>query len=157
HARSRTTRRVGALRRIPPTRGAMKRVRQVAEVLADALLAGSAEVDGYVARGAWVLGRRHRWLSPLCRRVFRQFGSALDHRSRSKLVEWLLGGRGFQDAWFASRPPRIAHYVLDPPRMAPRKGALAACALPDLATPGDLAAWLGIKVTELGWFADVRN
>jgi len=135
----------------------MKRRQLVAEVLADALLAGPAEVDGYVARGAWVLGRRHRWIAPLAKRVFRQFGSSLDRRSRAKLVEWILADRGYHDAWLAARPPRIAHYVLDPPRMTPRKGALAACTLPDLPTPGDLAAWLGLSVTELDWFADVRN
>jgi retron-type reverse transcriptase len=47
--------------------------------------------------------------------------------------------------------------MLDPPRMSPRHGALAACALPDLPTPGDLAAWLDVTVTELDWFADVHG
>ena len=135
----------------------MKREQLVAEALADALLAGSAEVEGFVARGAWVLGRKHRWLAPLCKRLFRQFGSSLDARSRGKVIEWIRDDRGYHDAWLASRPPRIAHYVLDPPRMAPRQGALAGCALPDLATPGALAAWLGLTVTELDWYADVRN
>ena len=74
-----------------------------------------------------------------------------------KLVEWICNDRGYHDAWQAARPPRIAHYVLDPPRMRSRKGALAACALPDIPTPGDLAAWLGITVIELDWFADVRG
>lgn len=135
----------------------MKREQLVAEVLADALLAGAPEIDGLVARAAWTLGRKHRWLAPFCKRVFHQFGSSLDSRSRSKLVQWIRNDRGYRDAWHAARPPRIAHYVLDPPRMAPRRGALAACALPDLPTPGDLAAWLGISVTELDWFADVRG
>lgn len=135
----------------------MKRQHLVAEVLAHALLAGTPDVDGFVSRAAWVLGRKHRWIAPLCKRVFRQFGSSLDARSRSKLVDWIRNDRGYHDAWLAARPPRIAHWVLDPPRMAPRKGALAACALPDLPTTGDLAAWLGISVAELDWFADVRG
>jgi RNA-directed DNA polymerase len=134
----------------------MKRKQLVAEALADALLAGTPEVDGMISRSAWVLGRKHRWIAPLCKRVFRQFGSSLESCGRSKLVDWIRNDRGYHDAWQAARSPRIAHYVLDPPRMRPRKGALAACAIPDLPTPGDLAAWLGISVTELDWFADVR-
>jgi hypothetical protein len=41
--------------------------------------------------------------------------------------------------------------------MSPRLGALAGCGLPSLATPGDLAAWLGVTPPELDWFADVRR
>jgi len=134
----------------------MKREHLIAETLADALLAGAAEVDGFVARAAWVLGRKHRWIAPFCKRVFRQFGSSLDERSRGKLVDWIRNDRGYHDAWLATRPPRIAHYILDPPRMAPRKGALAACALPDLPTSSHLAAWLGLTIGELDWLADVR-
>jgi hypothetical protein len=134
----------------------MDRRKLVAETLADALLAGTADVEGFVARTSWVLGRRHRWLAPFCKRVFRRFGSSLDQRNRSTLVEWIRHDAGYDGAFLARRTPRIAHYLLDPPRMAPRKGALAACALPDLPTPGDLAAWLGITATELDWFADVH-
>lgn len=41
--------------------------------------------------------------------------------------------------------------------MQPRTGALAGCVLPELATPGDLAAWLGITIPELEWYADLRG
>jgi RNA-directed DNA polymerase len=135
----------------------MKREHLVAQSLADAMLAGSCEVEGFIERAAWMLGRKHRWLAPLCKRVFRAFGSSLEQRDRVKLTEWIRHDRGYRDAWLATRPPRIAHYVLDSPRMSPRRGALAACALPDLPTPGDLAAWLGLTVGELDWFADVRG
>jgi hypothetical protein len=135
----------------------MKREQLVAQSLADAMLSGACEVDAFIERAAWVLGRRHRWIAPLCRRVFRAFGSSLERRDRAKLAEWIRRDAGYREAWLAARPPRIAHYVLDPPRMSPRRGALAACALPDLPTPGDLAAWLGLTVGELDWFADVRG
>lgn len=135
----------------------MTRRHQVAEALADALLAGSPEVEGLIQRAAWALGRKHRWIAPLCKRLFRHFGSSLDHRRRTKLAEWIRNDGGFQRAWEATRPPRIAHYVLEPARMAARQGALAACALPGLATPGDVARWLGIGVTQLDWFADARS
>jgi RNA-directed DNA polymerase len=135
----------------------MKREHLVAQSLADAMLAGSCEVEGFIDRAAWLLGRKHRWLAPLCKRVFRAFGSSLEQRDRKALTEWIRRDRGYRDAWRAVRPPRIAHYLLDPPRMSSRRGALASCALPDLPTPGDLAAWLGVSVSELDWFADVRG
>ena len=135
----------------------MKREHLVAQALADAMLAGSCEVEGFIERGAWLLGRKHRWLAPLSKRVFHAFGSSLEQRDRTRLTEWIRRDHGYRDAWLAGRPPRIAHYALDPPRMSPRRGALAACALPELPTPGDLAAWLGVTVSELDWFADVRG
>lgn len=130
---------------------------QVALSLADALLSGPADADACLVRAAECLGRKHRWLRPLCQRAFQRFGSSLDHRSRRALADWIGQDSGFLDAWSAPRPPRVVRYFLEPPRMAPRKGALAACRLPDLPTPGDLARWLGISVGELDWFADVRG
>lgn len=135
----------------------MKREHLVAQALADAISAGQCEVDEYVARAAHLLGRKHRWIAPLCRRMFRVFGTSLEPRDRTRLAEWIRNDPGYRDAWRASRPPRIFRYVLDPPRMSPRHGALAACSLPDIPTLGDLAAWLGISIQELDWFADVRR
>ncbi|HXF79946.1 MAG TPA: hypothetical protein VN598_13845, partial [Usitatibacter sp.] len=136
----------------------MPRRHAIAQVLADALLAGTPGIDEFAGRCAWVLGRKHRWIKPLCRRIFHRFGSSLDTRDRGKLIEAIRTDAGFEGAWSADRrPPRIAHYFLDPPRMAPRQGALAACDLPSIPTPGDLAAWLGITVGELDWLADVRG
>ncbi len=41
--------------------------------------------------------------------------------------------------------------------MGPRPGALARCVLPELPTSADLAAWLGITIPELEWYADLRG
>jgi hypothetical protein len=54
----------------------MDRSLLVARQLADALLAGPADVEGFVERAAHCLGRRHRWLAAFCRRAFQRFGSA---------------------------------------------------------------------------------
>jgi hypothetical protein len=135
----------------------MTRRQQVALALADALLAGEPDVRGFAERASSCLGKRHGWLKPLCERAFRRFGSSLGHADRRKLAAWIAEDRGYQHAWQATRKPRIAHYFLDPPSMAPRTGALAACDLPSLATPADLAAWLGLALGELDWFADVRG
>jgi RNA-directed DNA polymerase len=135
----------------------MKRTQLVALALADAMLAGEPELAGLKDRCAWTLGRNHRWIAPLCRRAFQRFGSSLDHRDRAKLAQWIHEDPGYHEAWQAARPPRVAHFFLDPPPMSPRTGALAACNLPNLATSADLAAWLGVSIGDLDWFADVRN
>ncbi|MEL6773322.1 MAG: reverse transcriptase family protein, partial [Pseudomonadota bacterium] len=46
--------------------------------------------------------------------------------------------------------------VLDPPAFAPAP-AFAGAAVPVLATPGDLATWLGLSTDELTWFADTQD
>lgn len=135
----------------------MKRELRIAEAIADAVLTGPREIAAYVERTAYVLGRKHRWLTPMCRRLFDAFGSLLEERDRPKIVEWIRNDRGFRAAWKVARPPQIARYLLGPPRMSPRQGALAACALPDLPAPGDLADWLALNPNELDWYADVRG
>src|SRR4051794_14261953 len=106
----------------------MKRESQIAEALADAFLAAEPTIPALAARATWTLGRKHRWIAALCTRLFHRFGSSLAEMDRAKLVEWILEDAGYRRAWDAQRKPRIAHYPLDPPRMAPRRGALAACA-----------------------------
>jgi hypothetical protein len=135
----------------------MTREQQVALALADALLAGPSTAEDFASRAAHALGRKSRWIAAFSRRVFQRFGSQLRHPQRSKVVEFIRADRGYQDAWRATRKPRIEHYFLDPPPMEPRPGALAACAIPALPTPGDLAAWLGISVSHLDWYADSRG
>ena len=135
----------------------MRREHAVAIALADAFLAGPPDIDALAERAVACLGRKHRWIKPLARRTFQRFGSSLGHADRAKLVDSIRQDAGFKAAWLASRVPRVVHYFLDPPPMAPRAGALAACNLPSLATPGDLAAWLGISVAELDWLADTRG
>src|SRR5215204_6451972 len=130
----------------------MTPLRRVAEGLADAFLAGGASVEEFRARAAWTLGRKPRWIAAFAERAFAVFGSRLDASQRARLVAFIENDEGYRDAWRASRKPRIHHYPLEPARMAPRPGALAACALPALATPGDLAAWLGLSTSALDWF-----
>src|SRR3974390_1757903 len=129
----------------------MTRYQRVALALADAMLAGTPDPSAYAERCSWALGRNHRWIKPLCRRAFRRFGSGLDHRDRAKLADWIRGDEGYSNAWWGLRGPRIARCFLDPPKMAPRTGALAACDIPSLPTTDDLASWLAIAPNELDW------
>lgn len=135
----------------------MSRFRYVAEVLADAFLAGPPDVFGFHARAASCFAHRQRWLPGLCRRAFRTFGSSLLHRDRARLVAWIAEDRGYRAASEDGRVPNPVHVFLDPPPMAPRPGLLAGCMLPDLPTPADLARWLEVSLGELDWFADRRG
>lgn len=135
----------------------MKPQHLVAVELANAILAGPKGPEELAARLAAALGRKHRWIAALSRRIFERFGSRLGHAMRARLVEFIEADAAYQGAWGRQVPPRIRHYFLDSPQMEPRKGALAACALPALATPGDLAKWLGVCGSELDWFADRRQ
>jgi hypothetical protein len=135
----------------------MNREASVAETLADALLAVEPGIAVFSERVAWTLGRKHRWIKPFCTRLFHRFGSSFSQADRRALIDWIRADDGYRRAWTSKRPPRVAHYPLDPPRMAPRRGALAACALPSLPTTRDLADWLGIAPGDLEWFADLRR
>src|SRR5277367_6737910 len=130
----------------------MNRRHLVATTLATAVLSGPAEVDSFVERITQCLGRKHRWITPMCRRMFQRFGSSLSPRSREQLIEWIEQDRGYEDAWARLRVPKIYRYPIGPTRMSPRTGALQACELPSIPTPGDLAAWLGVSIGELDWF-----
>jgi RNA-directed DNA polymerase len=135
----------------------MNRRHLVACGLADALLAGPIGVDDLVERARHALGRKARWIAPMCRRAFARFGSSLNARQRNKLIEFIETDAGYHHAWLADKPPRLKHYFMLPNAMLPRAGALAGVALPDLPTSADLAAWLEISPEELEWFADVRQ
>lgn len=68
-----------------------------------------------------------------------------------RLTAFLLGSSFF-------RPPRerIVPAVLDPPVFAPLP-PFAGLAIPALATPADLAAWLDVPPPQLEWLADERR
>lgn len=130
---------------------------QVAEGLADALLAGSSSADELAARAAEALGRKHRWIRPFARRVFKRFGAELARAQRRELIAFIQTDSGYCKAWKVASKPRIRRYFLGVPRMGPRPDALAHCVLPELSAPADLAAWLGITISELEWYADLRG
>jgi RNA-directed DNA polymerase len=58
--------------------------------------------------------------------------------------------------FFDPKPDHVSTAVLDPPAFAPMP-SFDGLAIPRLATPGELAAWLGLSAEELGWFSDERN
>lgn len=121
------------------------------------MLAGPPGIEEFEARAKEALGRKSRWVRPLCKRIFARFGSGIGAQQRAKLIEFIEADHGYADAWLADAKPRIQHYFLTTNTMAPRVGALARCALPNIPTSVDLAAWLDISIEDLEWFADVRH
>lgn len=92
-----------------------------------------------------------------------------DRRDRRALVASLAG---FAEATYPPAPAALAAFlvqspffkpprdhavaaVLTPPRFAPLP-VFANLQIPALATPGDLADWLGESTAQLGWLADER-
>lgn len=126
----------------------------VARALAGALLAGDLEEDGLVDRGARLLGKRWRWLRPLARRIVEAFAGRTRPR-QTTLARFLLADRGFYRAC-RKHTLQLADRLANPPRMAASPAARS-WPVPPLATPAELAAWLGVTIGELEWFADLRS
>jgi hypothetical protein len=120
--------------------------REVAEVLAVAFLGGEWHSEDLARRARRALGRR-AWLKPLAIDVVDAYGRPPLDRRR-ELVAYI------ELALPANRrmPPR----VLWQPTFHPAMG-FARWPVPRIDTVGDLAAFLGLQVGELEWFADVRG
>lgn len=127
----------------------------VALALADTFLACEARLDAMTERARWALGKKWRWIPSLCRAILKQTGAAPHRYRRTELSALILAHTGFAHAWQQSMPPpQIQHLCLDLP-LAPEKPAwVTALSLPVLATTTDLAQWLNVLPSELGWFAD---
>lgn len=128
--------------------------RITADALAAAFLAGEIEKDQLVARASRTLGRRPRWLAPLAERVATAYQKQCRPR-RAALATFLLGDLGFREA-YDSGSLRIADWTNDKPAMRPLPQA-AGWALPAIRSVSELAAWFGVSLRELAWFADMRS
>jgi len=127
---------------------------RLVRALAAAFRAGAWTLDGLVDRGADVLGQRPRWLHNLAGRVLTA-APGREGLTADRLVAILARDRGLKAAWRRA-PSTVRTYFIPPQEAAPPRIPLRA-PLPDLATPGDLAAWLGRSVPRLDGLADVRG
>jgi RNA-directed DNA polymerase len=96
------------------------------------------------------------WVRGLATRYVQKF--ALQTRPRRRdVIEFLHADDGLRDA--ATRYQgqlRIARWIADPARMQPAKAARE-WPVPPIGTVGELAAWLGVSVGQLEWFADLKR
>lgn len=132
-----------------------KAMRQVAVALTRAFLAGDTTPAGMRQRGGIALGRAWPWLVPLCLHLHFELGDELHARQHDRIVALILAYPRFRTAFAipGERPEVRGHFPFHEVMGAPPP-ALAGLALPALATPGELADWLGLTPGELDWFSN---
>jgi hypothetical protein len=125
----------------------------VAHALAEALLAEPASPRQLAAWWSGVLGldRTPAWLRRMARRVTGRVASS-GRRDARQLVELIARDVGFA---LAARGGALAvrRWPVVEAAMQPAPGPPSTWEIPELATSGDLAAWLGLSTAELDWFA----
>lgn len=119
--------------------------------LADAFLAGEWDEIGLLSRADGALHRRPRRLRSLVRAVLTLYLHPPRDRPRelAALIELWLSG---QPTDLLDEPVRVRRWPLAEPAMARRRWPV-----PEIASLGELAAFLEVQDTELAWFADVRG
>jgi hypothetical protein len=135
-------------------------LRKVAVALARAFLAGDSSPGAMRERGSHALGRAWPWLLPLTLRLHAELAreGSLHAGQHDQVVALILAFPPFIAA-FRSRiniPQVRAYFPFHAPMGMP-PAVLAGLALPPLATPGDLADWLGLSPAMLDWFANVTG
>jgi hypothetical protein len=124
--------------------------------LAAVLLAGEPSVEKILERANHFFGREWRWMRPLAKRYARKFAAGPRPRQRD-VFHFLAADREFAAARLKHIDTlSVAHWVGEPPSMWPSH-AFADWNLPHITTTGDLAAWSGLSVAELEWFADLKG
>jgi RNA-directed DNA polymerase len=123
--------------------------------LARSLAAGEVAVDAVVARLSRTIGKPRRWIPPLAQRYVQTFAGKC--RPRVRQVEaFLRADPGFQTALRRHGSSLSIADWQAPPSFAPARSARD-WHVPVIAAEGELAAWLGVSVSELEWLADLRN
>ena len=125
--------------------------------LADALAAAYLDGEDWTAPG---LARRSRavlaapaprWLAAVAREVIAAYPRPPSDRPR-ELTAFVALALADRRRSIARRPPRIVRRALPELAMGRRRWPV-----PELATAGDLAAWLELDPAQLAWLADVRG
>jgi RNA-directed DNA polymerase len=125
------------------------RVREVADVLAAAFLAGEWELEAMTRRARRALGSRV-WLRAVALEVLAAYHRPPLDRPRELVAYVEIAIEELP------RRPRMPPRILWHPTFHPEMG-FARWPVPRIDTVGDLAAFLGLEVGTLEWFADVRG
>ena len=124
--------------------------------LADCLLAGEPAAELLIARCRRMLGKSWRWLTPLTQRYLKRFAGETRPRHRA-VVQFLRNDRGFRRARSRYFNELFVQQRLTEPQQMEPVAAAAGWDIPSISSAGDLAAWLGLDVGELRWFADLKG
>lgn len=139
--------------------------------LADTMLATDGSPESLVAACERVFDAALPWAPGVCVALVLRTGENFHYFSRHELADILLELLGRTHADFDDEDddydddedddappfielPEVRRYCLDQPIRPPKPEWLAALALPELPTVGDLSAWLNEPVGALRWFAD---
>jgi len=124
--------------------------------VARSILAGEPAADAITVRVRQTLGRNWRWVRGLASRYVEAFGVQA-RPQRREVIQFLKADDGLRVAEHKYKGElRISEWVTGSTSMQPAKAARA-WAMPKIETVGELAAWLGVTVSELEWFADLRR
>lgn len=129
-------------------------VKQTVIAIADAMLAGSPDPAGVVARLAAALGKRSPWLDHLSTDAIARFGHRWDETLPDELARVVADSPDFVAAWISADPPDVVRVIRRPPVQRPLPSRLAHIEIPTLPALGDLADWLELSPTDLEWLAD---
>ncbi len=125
----------------------------VAHALSLAFLDGPWVFASLIERGATVLGARPPWLRAVVRRVLATFTIAPHTDLADAVTEVIRATASFRNAH--AKDPRLARRWPTPETaMLPLRHDWT---LPAIATPGALAAWLGVTPAQLEGYADLRG
>ncbi len=124
---------------------------RIALGLADALLCSARNVTAARLACERALDSRARWIGRLSREMVGHFAGEWRDTARHELARAIADSPSFDAAFRAKRAPRLRHYPLTPPQMAPLPRALLDCVVPGLPTPPAIARWLDLSVEELYW------
>ena len=130
---------------------------RIARKLAAALLAGAWTREALLRRTAAILGRETREAQELLVDALIEGASTEYPPAPDWLETFFLGSDYFEEAAGPkSKAATKLDPVLTPARFAPVE-RFTELAVPRLATPGELAAWLDISIDQLDWLADSKR
>lgn len=130
------------------------RLQQIAADLAFALLADRLTHQGMLDRAAQLFGEQLAWMPGLAQRIVNRFGDGGRPR-RAVLCRFLQRDRAFKRACLPGKLTTPGHLLAVP--VSRPVATLAAIELPELATCGQIASWLGLTSAELRGFATHRD
>jgi RNA-directed DNA polymerase len=107
-------------------------------------------------RAEQVVGKPRRWLARLANQVYAK-GDGRGALKRRWVIGWILDDPAFRRAYDRHDFDVRVRVWKSRPAMQPGSGPPEGWRLPAIATTGELADWLGVKLNELEWFADVRG